>query len=204
MKPITTLASHLLLAGALLAGCHDDHDHDNEHEVITTVTLELAPMGGGATVSASFDDPDGNGGAAPTIDPIVLAAGTTYTTTVRFLNKLEDPPEEITDEIRDEGDEHQVFFTGSAVNGPAADNPNAPLTHSYADTDTGGLPLGLTNTIAAAAAGTGQLQLTLRHLPPINNNPTKTAGLADQVKTGGFAAIGGENDVDVTFMVTVQ
>jgi hypothetical protein len=191
------------LAAALAAGCGDlGDDSQNENEVITTVALKLAPMGGGAAIDAAFDDADGDGGEPPKIDPIDLTAGTTYTLTVRFLNKLEDPPEEITDEVADEGDEHQVFFTGSAVSGPTG-SPPPPLQHSYGDADRLGLPVGLVNTVVASA-GTGTLTVTLRHLPPIDGVAVKTADVAERVKTGGIGAIGGETDAEVRFAVTVR
>ena len=204
MRFITTLTLTLTLAlSPVLTGCGgDDGGTINPQEVITTVTLTFTPAGGGAAIVAEFDDPDGDGGAAPSIDPIDLVAGTTYTTTVGFQNRLEDPAEEITDEIRDEAAEHQLFFTGTAVDGPASAHPGAPLTHTYADTDANLLPIGLGNTIVAAA-GTGQLTLTLRHLPPVNDVATKTATVAEQVKTAGFAGIGGETDAQVNFDVTV-
>lgn len=184
------------------AACDDVGGSENENEVITTVSLSFAPMGGGAAITASFDDPDGDGGAAPTIDPINLTAGTTYALSVRFLNKLEDPAEEITDEVRDEGDEHQLFFTGTAVNGPASDRPGAPLAHTYADADGASLPIGLSSTVVATA-GAGQLTVTLRHVPPLDGAAVKTADLAGRVKSGGIASIGGDTDAEVTFQVTV-
>jgi hypothetical protein len=192
------------LALVTLAACGGDDGVDvPDPELITTVRLHLVPQGGGTTVDVAFDDADGDGGNPPTIDPIVLVKEKLYTVTVQFQNALETPPEEITDEVRDEGEDHQVFFTGSGVNGPASDEPNAPLVHAYADTDSNGLPIGLENTFGTAE-GTGQLTVTLRHLPPVNGTAVKTADLASQVKNAGFAAIGGENDVNVTFSVTVQ
>lgn len=196
---LSTLA---LLGPGLLVACDDGGGGGNEEEVITTVTLTFTPAGGGAAVVAEFDDPDGDGGNPPTTDPVDLAAGTTYTLTVGFQNRLETPPEEITDEVRDEGVEHQVFFTGTAVNGPATSNPAAPLTHSYGDQDAAGNPLGLTSTIAATA-GTGTLTVTLRHMPPVNGVAVKTATTAAELKAGGFTAIGGENDAQVDFAVAV-
>ena len=80
------------------AACSDDATTPSEQEVITTVTLTFTPTGGGTPVVAAYDDPDGDGGAAPTIDSLGLVAGTSYATTVRFQNKLETPAEEITDE----------------------------------------------------------------------------------------------------------
>jgi hypothetical protein len=200
----STSALWLCLAAFTAAACGDDGGGggQNENEVITTVTLTFTPAGGGAAVVAAFDDPDGDGGQAPTVTPINLTNGISYTMAVRFQNKLETPPEEITDEVNDEAVEHQIFLTGSAVKGPATSNEAAPLTHSYADTDAGGLPIGLANTIVAAT-GTGQLILTLRHLPPVNDTPVKVEGLATQVRNGGISSIGGDTDVQVTFTVTV-
>ena len=203
MRYSTTLVSLFLVASvSSLAACGDGADGDNENEVITTVTLTFAPQGSGAAVTAEFDDPDGDGGDPPTADPVDLAAGT-YTMTVIFENRLEDPPEDITTEVEDESDEHQVFLTGTAVDGPASDNPGAPLSHAYADQDAGGLPIGLSNTITAAA-GTGQLTVTLRHLPPVNDTAVKTADLPSQINAGGFSSIGGTTDATADFTVTVQ
>lgn len=194
------LCSSLVVA----AGCEDDHDHDHDHEneVITTVSVTFTPMGGGTAQTFEFDDADGDGGDPPTIDMIDIAAGS-YTAVISFENRLEDPPEDITAEIMDEGDEHQVFFTGSAVDGPATDNPGAPLMHAYDDQDANGFSIGLSNTVTAIA-GTGDLVVTLRHLPPVGDQAVKTATLAADVAGGGFAAIGGSTDAQVTFPVTVQ
>jgi hypothetical protein len=185
----------------LVAACGDPGGDGNEGEVITTVTLTFSPMGGGSPVTAEFDDPDGDGGDPPTIDPVNLTAGM-FTLAVGFQNRLETPPEEITDEVRDEGDEHQLFFTGSAIDGPAATNPAAPLVHAYADTDGAGLPVGLSSTITART-GTGQLTVTLKHLPPLDGNALKTSDLAAMVKAGGITSIGGDTDVSVSFTATV-
>jgi hypothetical protein len=184
------------------AACFEDGGADNPLELVTTVTLSFQPMGGGTAIEVSADDPDGDGGAPPTVDPVNLVAGTTYTLNVRFLNKLVTPPEEITDEVRDEGDHHQVFFTGLAIKGPATNNAAAPVTHAYADTDRDGLPIGLAN-MTVAAAGSGPMTVTLVHLPPINDQPLKTADAATRVKDGGIASLGGDTDAVATFTVTV-
>jgi hypothetical protein len=189
----------VLLASILLAACDDHGNH--EAEVITTVQLTFMPPTGTA-VSAEYDDPDGDGGNPGTSQPLALVNGTSYTLTVRFLNRLVMPEEDITPEVRDEGDQHQLFFTGTAIKGPATNNTIAPLTHSYADMDMSGLPLGLTNTMVAAT-GTGTMTVTLRHMPP-EEPPAKSSGTTDQVKASGFTAIGGSTDVQVDFAVTVQ
>lgn len=191
-----------LAFAAAAAGCgHDDHDHDHENEVITTVSLTFTPTGGGAAVTALWNDPDGEGGNPPMIGPVNLAAGM-YDLALKFENRLETPPTDITKEIRDEGGDHQIFFTGTAVAGPSSNQMGAPLTHSYADMDSKGLPIGLANKITAAK-GTGMLTIVLRHLPAVNNMPVKVAGLAENVRDKGLASIGGSSDAEVTFPVTV-
>jgi hypothetical protein len=196
-----------LFAGLALfvtaAGCGgEEHADGNENEVITTVTLTFTPTGGGAPVVASVDDPDGDGGNPPVVGPVTLMAGM-FDLAVKFENRLAKPVVNITDEVSDERDEHQVFFTGTAVNGPASNQAGAPLAQTYADMDSKGLPLGLADKVAASA-GTGTLTVTLRHLPPVNSMAVKVAGLADAVRDHGFSAIGGSTDAQVTFPVTVQ
>jgi hypothetical protein len=187
-----------------MVGCGDDGGGDggNVEEVITTVIVTFTPTGGGAAVIAEFDDPDGDGGEPPTVDAIDLTAGD-FMASVGFENRLEDPAEVITEEVADEDDEHQIFLTGTAVNGPASDQAGAPLDHSYADQDANGNPVGLTNMVTATA-GTGTLTVTLRHLPPVDGNEVKVSGLAESVRTGGIGSIGGDTDVSVDFEVTVQ
>jgi len=200
-----SLALCLSASLCFAAACGGGSDEpENENEVITTVTLTFTPSAGGTAIVAAFDDPDGDGGEAPTIDPINLAAAATYDMTVKFENQLEDPAEDITLEVMDESDQHQLFFYGTAVDGPASTQPGAPLTHAYADQDVNGLPIGLDNTITANAAGTGVMTVVLRHMPPVNDEPVKVDGVAAQVASGGIESIGGSTDAKVDFNVTVQ
>ena len=200
MRTSFTLA--LVLASTLAACSGDDGvSPGNEQEVITTLSLTMTPSGGGNPIVAELDDEDGDGGNPPTVDPITLPAGS-YTVAVGFQNRLETPAEEITDEVRDEAVDHQVFFTGTAVTGPASSTANAPVTQSYTDTDDNGLPIGLAN-MFVTTTGTGMLTVTLRHMPPLNDQPVKTASAAADVKAGGLGAIGGETDATATFAVTI-
>ncbi len=196
-----TIAQLLIPLCVASQACGSDIGSANENELITTVVLTFAPAAGPERVF-EFDDPDGDGGDAPSIDDVLLAPGS-YQLSIKFENRLETPAEDITEEIDGESDEHQIFLTGTAVSGPATDASSAALTHRYADNDRLGLPVGLNNEIAAAA-GTGELTITLRHLPPIGDAPTKASGLAAQVAAGGFTAIGGATDAQVNFPVTVQ
>ena len=205
MKTLTRMTPFLLLFAAACSDVEDGdghtHSHD-ENEVITTVTLAFTPDAGGADLTFTWADPEDDGD--PVIDSIVLPSGD-YSMSVSFWNELEDPAEDITEEIDDESDSHQVFFTGSGVEGPATGtNGSAVISQAYADTDPNGLPVGLSNDIASVQAGTGDLIVTLRHMPPEDGSDIKTSTAADDVASGGFTAIGGDNDVQVTFPIEVQ
>jgi hypothetical protein len=201
MRLKTVLGAALLLVASNCGGT--DSASTNENEVFTTVTLKFTSASGAAPITVAVDDPDGDGGNSPTIQPLNLPAGM-YEMSVKFENKLENPAEDITLEVLDESSDHQVFFRGTAVNGPASNQPSAPLTHAYSDVDAKGLPVGIVNAITAMP-GAGMLTVTLRHMPPINGMAVKTAGVSEQVrKDSGFASIGGSSDVQVTFPVTVQ
>lgn len=195
----------LILTTLALAACQDTENPEetNPQEVITTIVLAFTPQAGGDALEFSWADPENDG--SPVIDDIVLADADDYDLAVRFLNELEDPAEEITEEVDAESDVHQVFVTGTAVEGPATgENAAAVVTHAYDDTDANGLPVGLANTITTVAPGTGTFIVTLRHMPPENDTPVKTATAADDVAAGGLESIGGETDAQVTFDLEVQ
>ncbi|MEC9388975.1 MAG: hypothetical protein VX944_02805 [Myxococcota bacterium] len=203
---ITRIAPLLLLG---LSACsdveEDDHDHGHhhhDHEVMTTVELTFTDGDGAESV---FFWSDADGTANPEIDDIVLSNATEYSLSLRFLNELEDPIEDVTPEIADEDDEHHVFFTGDAVSSRATgENPDALVEHTYDDLDVNGLPIGLENDITTIATGEGDFTVTLRHMPLQNGNTVKTANDPELVATEGFAAIGGANDVSITFSLTVE
>lgn len=205
--------SPLLLV--LTAACGDvddvhDHDHDHNHGLITSVVLNFTDDDG-EVWSFTWSDPEDDG--SPVIDDIILPDGADdgdhaergYTLDVEVWNDLEDPAEDVTGDIEEAADEHQLFFTGSGVEGPATGtNTAALIAHDYADSDAGGLPLGIVNTITTRSLGAGELNVTLRHMPPENDQAVKVAGLAEAVASGGFGAIGGDNDVEVTFNIEVE
>ncbi|MDX1546578.1 MAG: hypothetical protein R3247_06305 [Rhodothermales bacterium] len=156
-----------------------DGDGPGEEELITRVVLTLT--GGGETRTATASDPDGDGTNFE-IDPIVLAAGTTYTGTIALFDDVND--ENITEEIEEEDDEHQFFYT---VAGAAADRVTVTIT----DRDENGLPVGLAFTVdvSAGGAGAGTLNVVLSHFD-------------DEPKTGTTRS--DETDVDVTFPLTIE
>ena len=190
------------LAAALLltfSACDSNEpapfDGAGEEEVITLVRLTLTPQTGGAavTANATFDE----AGREVSIDTLNLEAGTTYEVAIDLQNTLEDPPESITAEIRDEEPEAHRFFY--VPEGDVADN----LTVSNLDTDPAGDPLGLTFDleVTGGAGESGDLGVKLRHyeedatLPDDKQNDTATAPEVPGVV---------ENDVDIAFPVSIS
>lgn len=177
----------LALTGALLAfsSCddHNDEPHDEEGELITTMTLTMTPQSGGTPVTATYRDLDGDGGNAPVMTPetVVLQAGVTYNTTIRILDEANN--EDMTAEIEEEGDEHEFFFVPS---------PADLATVTKTDRDSNNRPIGLVSTIQpSATAKTGTLRVVLKHQP---------GGL----KTNNSTISTGETDVDVTYTIRVE
>ncbi len=190
---------------SLLVACDDvkNPGDENPEEVITTVVLDFTPSGGGDALSFSWADPENDGD--PVIDAITLADADDYDLRVSFLNELEDPAEDITVEVEEEGDEHQLFFTGSAVESLATgDNASAVITQTYEDTDGNGFPVGLDSSVLTLGVGSGELTVTLRHLPPEDDVAVKTGTLAEDAASGGLDGLPGETDVSVTFDLTVE
>jgi hypothetical protein len=179
----------LLLTAAfftiLLASCSKDDDTPevvNEEELITTLTVTLVPEGGGNTVVLTTRDLDGDGPNAPEITvSSSLAAGTTYNGTIELLDETSSPAEDITEEVEEEADEHQFFYTiGSGLD----------VTATATNLDSNGNLLGTAFTLTANTASSGALTFTLRHEPTKPNT--------------GLSSAGGETDIAATFTVTVE
>lgn len=187
MKTINRIKFLSLLAMALImTACgSDDPEPVNEEELITTVRVTFTSATA-ATATATFTDLDGPGGNDPVTENPTLIANTTYSVSVEFLNEQESPAEDITAEVREEDDEHQVFVVaGTGLN----------LTYAYNDEDGNGNPLGLSGTVTTTDASTGNLTVSLIH------EPVKDAA---NVSAGDPTNAGGETDVTVTFNVTIQ
>ena len=178
----------LLAIPFLYFSCDDDDDTPdpvNEEEVITTMNVTLVAHDGSGTVFMSSVDNDGEGPNLPEVSVSgPISSMTSYSGMVEFLNELEDPAEDITEEVIEEADEHQVFFTASS---------GLPLEFAYVDVDSNGNPLGTQFVVAPTsegATGSGSITITLVHEPVKPNDGLSTAG--------------GETDIEVTFTVTVE
>tara|TARA_B100001540_G_scaffold56411_1_gene51013 strand:+ start:6890 stop:7495 length:606 start_codon:yes stop_codon:yes gene_type:complete len=187
-----------LLSLVIFTACEDDDvvpEEEEEMEVITDVTLVFT-SDAGAVVTASAQDPDGEGvQELVVLDEIQLQAGTNYTLTFDIMNNLETPGEDIGEEIAEEDDEHQIFFawTEGAFSNPTGngniDNASDPV--NYNDADGNGNPLGL-NTSWTAGDPTTAASFTVRlqHQPDVK---TSTSGAND-----------GDTDFELQFRLTIQ
>ncbi|NJM78417.1 MAG: type 1 periplasmic binding fold superfamily protein [Flavobacterium sp.] len=185
LKSITVLAIALIA----FSSCNNDDDVTtpvNEEEVITTVRVTL--IGGGQTISLVSRDLDGDGPNAPVVTVSGnLITGTTYVGSTTFLNELANPVEDITEEVEEEGADHQIFYQLPSTLGTITYNAN--------NVDANGNPIGVDFTLIAGTASTGNLTITLRHLP------NKTAS---GVANGNIANAGGSTDAEVSFPVVVN
>ncbi len=193
--------SVLLLMGwlVLFAGCkNDDPEPENIPELITQVKLIFTPIGG-AAITVTATDPDGEGSQNLEIDgPINLVKGTSYTLTIELINGLYNVGEDgydITEEVREEGAEHQLFFswTEGAFSSPTgAGNINATGTINYEDEDSNGRPIGLTTAwTTAATSSTGKsFRVILKHQP--------------EIKSISSTSTDGETDLDIAFSLNIN
>ena len=109
MKNKLKFLALFLSTSLVFTSCSNDDAAVNEEEVITTVRLTLT--GGGQTITLESRDLDGDGPNAPVVTVSgPLSGNTVYSGATVFLNELENPAEDITVEVLEEGDEHQVFY----------------------------------------------------------------------------------------------
>jgi len=154
----------------------------NEPENITTVKVTLTDSANTANVvSAAWRDVDGAGGNAPTIENLTLAPNKTYLATITILDETKSPVAVVSDEVLNEGKDHQFFFQKTGTN----------ISFSYNDEDGNGNPIGLKSKWRTGAVSTGNVTVILKHQPGV-----KVA------KPGDINA--GETDLEVTYTTTIQ
>jgi hypothetical protein len=189
MKKVKLTAVTLLIAAIFFTSCDNDDDNKpaptNEEELITTVQVTLTS--GAQVVTLTSKDLDGDDGPNPPQVSVSgnLTANTTYTGEVAFLNELKNPVEDITEEVEEEGPDHQVFYQANASLG----------SFKYADSDTNGQPVGVAFSYKTENATTGNITVTLRHM--LNKS---AAGVAN----GDITNAGGSTDAEVIFPVTIK
>lgn len=208
---MNNLRNYLLLglfgSVILLSSCGDDDapPAENPEEEITRITLTFSSDPSTTTddiVAVWFDeDPDDTNPA--TQDEIDLAANTEYTLSITLTNTLEDPAEDITEEVGvDEADEHMLFFgfTADIFTSPAGDGNLGATNRSddmnYEDSD-GANPIGLVTSWTTGAAATGTFTTVLKHQPGATeaDPPLKSATSTSET---------GETDFEIDWVLNIQ
>lgn len=166
----------LLLGGTIfsMSSC----EKEGEEENITTVEVHLT--GPGLDRKFYWNDPDGDGGNAPTIDRITLPPLTgNIRCQLHFYDRSVTPEKDITEEISGERDAHMITYN---ITG-------AKVTISNIDRDSKGKQFGLSSVWQTDQPSTGSLQLRLFHEPTNKDNTNDP---------------GGEIDIEVSFPVEVK
>lgn len=198
MKVLHRFPLYLLSALTIaFSSCEsEDPIQENDGEVITDVTLTFQELDGsnnpvGTPFSFKASDPEGiETGATPTVEDVVLTKGKKYRMSIEVYNSI--AGEDITEEILEEGDEHQFFFLGSAFTSNAL---------QIAYDDPSGELIGLRNIVTVSSSpGTNNalIQVILRHdldkdYPGATNPNFQT-----------YVQAGGETDLDITFPLVIN
>ncbi len=178
--------SLILLTSLLFTNCEkDDPEIPNEEELITSLSYQLSPIGGGDIITLSFQDLDGDGGDSPLITGGTLSANQSYVGSLDLMNEAGETPINILLEVVEEAEEHQVFFESNL----------STVNITYGDEDANNFPLGVMTTLTTGAPDSGTLTIILRH------EPNKSAA---GVSEGDITNAGGETDIQVTFPIDVQ
>ncbi|MDX1903968.1 MAG: hypothetical protein SFU27_07405 [Thermonemataceae bacterium] len=185
-KPLTML----FLSGVLFLGAckKDDPQPVNEQEVITKVTVTFTNTADAAdVVNFIYDDEDGTGGNSPIITNGTLRKNSTYAIEVQVTGE---DNEDITAEISEEANEHQIYFGFSQA--------TMFPTFSYEDADDNNKPIGLSSKVTTLnGTGGGNLQMILVHEPNKSANSTSSPWIYN-------SNVGGEQDFNVTFNVKIE
>lgn len=160
-----------------------DPEPVEEQELITTVKLTLVNKADVAeVVTATWRDPDGDGGDQPTVNTLVLKPNTVYNASVEFLDESNPTnPLEMTAEIIEEDIDHQIFYEESG---------GANVIINQLNNDSKGLPLGTDAVFNVGEASTGFLKVILKHKPG--------------QKAAGDTKAKGETDIEVDFPIIIQ
>ncbi len=193
MKTIKPFIALILTISFVGFSCDPkDPEPENEEEIITDVTLTFTPAAGGTPITASAQDPDGEGPNSIEVSgPIDLAEGTSYVLTITVDNSI--AGESITDEIAEEDDEHMFFFgwTGDVFASPTGngniDNRTDPV--NYVDFDANQDPVGLETNWTTGTPSSGTFRIILKHQPNIKSATTTSSD--------------GETDLDLTWDINI-
>lgn len=174
---IKTLLMLTTLAALTFSSCKDEEEP--ETELITTVGVLLS--GPGFNQSFYWNDLDGDGGNAPTIDTIRIPALTgNIECRLDILDRSASPEVDIATEILAESDAHVFTYAASNLDG---------LMIGDFDLDGNGAPLRFNSVWETGQPRNGTLTITLYHEPTDKSNAANP---------------GGEVDFQVTFPVVIE
>jgi hypothetical protein len=179
----------------------DNPAEENEEELINEVHIKFMPQGGGEEIEWTWKVEEGSS-AEPMILTSPLAANTVYDMSIELYGEAHShdgeeehsdddhdhgDDENITEEIREEGAEHQFFFsiTPSSLG----------VSFNYLDEDAAGNPIGLLTEVSTTNAGTGELSIILRH------DLNKTA---EGVAAGSITNAGGSTDISISLPLVIN
>ncbi len=208
MKSLFKVFSIGLLSTALLffIACNDDNESSipsNNPEVITKVILKFTPVNGGQTLFFNASGPQPSNVKAQ--DEIMLTNSTDYNLDIQFINDQVNPEVDVTPEIIEEDDEHQVFFawntglflspsgTGNILTGSPSGDENGPVNYNQNERDENGLNVGISGTVWSTipGEGNGKFRVLLMH---------QSRGFKNAFSNSSS----GEVAVDVTFNVSIN
>lgn len=198
MKWISFAAYAVLISSVCLFTACDEDDvppEENPEEEITNVILTFDPDDGSNPIVATWEDADGEGAGSPVLTDISLANNTTYTLSIELTNALDlSDPEDITEEVEEEAEEHMFFFgwTDGLFADPTGDgniDARSDAVNYEDPLDDDGNPVGLETEWVTGEAGTGEFRVVLKHQPDI--------------KSATSTATDGESDVDITWNITI-
>ena len=187
--------SALALAASSLvfSACNRDDEETpapvSEEETITVLFVKAIRVGSTDTLTFTYR-PQAVGNLPVRIDTVKLASGENYTFNLELYDETKNPIDDITKEVREEGYEHQFFYTTTPTG-----LINFPIANFDKDRD--GRPVGLqvTGVNTNTTAGTGTLEIELLH------DLNKAAAGVDQ---GNQANAAGSSDIKATFPVVLQ
>ena len=164
-----------------LTNCTKDPEPEpiNEQEVITHVELTVIDQSQNRQLTIYDAE------AESVNKTINLTSGLNYSASLQIWNRSNPAdPEDVTIEIKEEVDEHLVFYE-------KVGEIEVDITSADSDPkDSNGVPLNL-NTTWKAGSGTGKLRITLIHGPANKSATTRSS-------------IGGETDFQMDFPVNIS
>ena len=174
----------MMFASTVFFSCKKDKtdvpEPENEEEVITDIILTFTSQSDeNEKIIVTANDPDGEGIQPIEIkENIVLKENTVYNVTVEISNKSDSSnPIDITEEVKEEGDEHLFCYTIT----------DADVSVKRTDSD-GKYEIGIESTWTTKEASEGKIRMVLKHQPDIKDGTCEV----------------GDADIDLTYTLKVE